>query len=222
MDSYLSDARVTIVCGHYGTGKTNLAINLALMSAAAGRDTSLLDLDVVNPYFRSSDSAALLAERGVIVHGPNLANTNLDTPSLSAAIGPTLRSRRWVIVDLGGDDVGATAFARFAGDLPPGYSMLYVVNRNRPEVSMPEGAVAMLREIESKSGARATGIANNTHLMGLTTPETVAESVDYAESVARLAGLPLLFTTVPRDLSKHFVGAPGILPIDVHVRVPWG
>ncbi|NLL94510.1 MAG: hypothetical protein GX224_01955 [Thermoplasmatales archaeon] len=99
--------------------------------------------------------------------------------------------------------------------------MLYVVNRNRPEVSTPEGAAAMLREIESRSGAVATGIANNTHLMGLTAPETVEGSIGYAESVAGLTGLPLVFTTVPRNLYGHFAGNPGILPIDVHVRVPW-
>ncbi len=222
MEIFLSDSRLTVVCGHYGTGKTNLAINLALMSASAGRKTTLVDLDVVNPYFRSSDSAAMLSSKGVTVHGPNYANTNLDTPSLSGSIEPALMTDNWVIVDLGGDDVGATAFARFSGDIPGDFAMLYVVNGNRPEVATPEKALAVMREIEAKAGAKATGIVNNTHLMGLTTRYTIEKSIGYAESVARMANLPLLFTTVPRDLSGSFEGMPGLLPIDTHVRVPWG
>lgn len=212
--------KLTIVCGHYGTGKTNLAINLAIAASEKG-DVTLLDLDVVNPYFRSSDYSEDLKQAGVTVHGPNFANTNLDTPSLSPAIDSALVSDAWVIVDLGGDDVGATAFGRYSGTLSGDYDMLYVINRSRPEVSTPEKAVRVLREIEARAGMKATGIVNNTHLKHLTDAGTIESSMGYADDVARLSGLPLLLTAVPSGLAADFDGVEGILPVDIHVKVPW-
>ena len=106
---------LTLVCGHYGTGKTNLSINLAVECARSGKDVVLVDLDIVNPYFRSSDYADVLKKENVRVVGPIFANSNADTPSLPAEMGTVLADEsKIVIVDVGGDDVGATALGRYA------------------------------------------------------------------------------------------------------------
>lgn len=213
--------RVTIVYGHYGVGKTNLSINLAIDCARAGEDVTLIDLDVVNPYFRSADYADLLTREGVRVIGPNFACTNLDTPSLPGAVPGFIEMGQRVIIDVGGDDAGATALAVYAeqiADADP--EVIYVVNRYRSLTTTPEDAVEVLREIEAKSHIPATCIVNNSHLKERTTSETIEGSIGFAERVSGLTGLPLLFTTVPRDaplLNK--IG--NIRKTDVYVKAPW-
>ena len=217
------ESRVTVVCGHYGTGKTNLSINLALDCARHGDDVSLVDLDVVNPYFRSADYADVLTENGVRVVGPNFANTNLDTPSLPAAVRSTIAEGSRVIVDVGGDDAGATAlgvYSKTLADAEP--DVVYVVNRYRSMITQANEAVQILAEIEAMSHLRATCIANNSHLKQDTTEATILDSIGFAEDVASATGLPLRFTTAPRSLDfSQFNKIPNIYPVDVLVRAPW-
>ena len=217
------ERRVTVVCGHYGTGKTNLSINLALDCAGRGEDVTLVDLDVVNPYFRSADYADALTERGVRVVGPNFANTNLDTPSLPAAVRTAVSEAPRVIVDVGGDDAGATAlgvYSRTLAEADP--DVVYVVNMYRSQTTCAEEAVGILREIEATSRLKATCVANNSHLKQETTEATVLDSVGFAEEVAAMAGLPLRFTTAPRGLDfSRLNKIPDIYPVDVLVRAPW-
>lgn len=221
--------RFTVVTGHYGCGKTNLSVNLALDLAAAGTAVTLVDLDIVNPYFRSSDYTALLESRGVRVIAPTFAGTTLETPSLSPAIASVFESAGAVILDVGGDDAGATALGRYADDIAAlDYDLLYVVNRYRNLTASPEEAAALLGEIEAASHLRATGVVNNSHLRGETTVETVLDSLDYARETATLLGLPLRFTTVPARLADHFSATPGeasfvehAYPVVTHVRTPW-
>ena len=166
-------APVTVVTGHYGVGKTNFALNLALDAAAAGYRATLADMDVVNPYFRSNEYRDLLEEAGVRLIAPVFghAGTSLDVPSvtgeLAVAAAEAYRDetgRTVVIVDAGGDDVGATALARFAPALAAGpYAMLYVVNAFRNLTQEPADAVAVLREIEAKSHLAATAVVGNSH-----------------------------------------------------------
>ena len=149
-------APVTVVTGHYGVGKTNFALNLALDAAAAGYRVTLADMDVVNPYFRSNEYRDLLEEAGVRLIAPVFghAGTSLDVPSvtgeLAVAAAEAYRDetgRTVVIVDAGGDDVGATALARFAPALAAGpYAMLYVVNAFRNLTQTSADAVAVLRD----------------------------------------------------------------------------
>ena len=217
------ERRVTVVCGHYGTGKTNLSINLALDCARNGEDVTLVDLDVVNPYFRSADYADVLTENGVRVVGPNFANTNLDTPSLPGAVRNVIAEGSRVIVDVGGDDAGATAlgvYSRTLADADP--DVIYVVNRYRSMTTHAEEAVQILREIEATSHLRATCVANNSHLKQDTSEDTVLDSIVFAEEVASASGLPLRFTTAPRDLDFSILNKiPNIYPVDVLVRAPW-
>ena len=218
--SFLTD-RVTVVCGHYGTGKTNLSINLAMDAADEGERVTLIDMDVVNPYFRSSDYAESLTEKGVRVIGPNFANSNLDTPSLPAAIGDAISEGERVIIDVGGDDAGATALGVYSRQLSEASpDVMYVVNRYRSQTTVPEEAVQILREIEGAARIRASCIVNNSHLKGLTTEETVLESVPFAERVSELTGLPIRFTTAPVgvDLLNKI---PIMYPVRVYVKAPW-
>ena len=217
------ERRVTVVCGHYGTGKTNLSINLALDCARRGEDVSLVDLDVVNPYFRSADYADVLTENDVRVVGPNFANTNLDTPSLPAAVRSTIAEGSRVIVDVGGDDAGATAlgvYCRTLAEADP--DVVYVVNRYRSMTTHADEAVQILTEIEAMSHLKATCVANNSHLKRETTEATILDSMGFAEEVASATGLPLRFTTAPRGLDfSQLNKIPDIYPVDVLVRAPW-
>ncbi len=209
---------VVVVCGHYGVGKTNFALNLAHDAAAAGAAVTLVDLDVVNPYFRSSDYANDLEVCGVRVIAPVFASrgTSLDVPSLTGAIAPAIEEAQaqaanegahgpsepfpahLVIIDAGGDDAGATALGRFSAALAAGsYAMLYVVNQRRNLTHTPQEAVSVLREIEAKSGLAATAVVNNTHLQKETDADVVERGIPFAEEVARTCGLPLACTTVP-------------------------
>ena len=215
------ERRVTVVCGHYGTGKTNLSINLAMDCARDGENVTLIDMDVVNPYFRSSDYAEELTALGVRVIGPNFANSNLDTPSLPAAIGDSITDGERVIIDVGGDDAGATAlgvYSRRLAEADP--DVIYVVNRYRSQTASPADAVEILGEIERAARIRATCIANNSHLKEYTVLDTVLESIPFAEEVSGLTGLPIRFTTVPVGIDP-LNKIPNMYPVRVCVKAPW-
>ena len=218
---------VTVVTGHYGVGKTNLAINLALDAREAGLEVRLADLDVVNPYFRSSDYRRLLEDAGVQVIAPRYAGTTLDAPAISGQVSAALdwargETGRLLLIDAGGDDVGATALGRFARGVDEGgYDLLYVVNRSRNLTHDPTEALSVLREIEDASHLRATAVANNTHLADFTDGEVLCRGASFAQEVALLAGLPLAFSAVPQNMLED-ADIPGVrYPVSVHVRKPW-
>lgn len=195
--------RIIIVCGHYGCGKTNFSLNLALDIAKQGRAVTLIDLDVVNPYFRSSDYQEVLKKNGVDVIAPVYAGTNVDTPALSPKIDTVLDSDNSsvLIFDVGGDDAGAFALGRYASKIKSeGYSFIYVVNKYRNLISTPELALGVLGEIMCACGLEPDCVVNNSHLQNLTTAETITEALDYGNEVARKLEVPLLCTTAPNKL----------------------
>ena len=198
-----------VVTGHYGTGKTNFCINLALDFAERYDTVTVVDLDIVNLYFRISDYTDLLAAHGVRVIAPVFAGTTVDTPSLSAAVFSAFEAPGAVVFDVGGDDVGATALGQFRCNIEPlDYDMLYVVNRYRNLTATPAEAINLLREIERASRLRATGIVNNSHLKAETTVETVLDSAGFAREVADELSLPLKCTTIPQKLAKELSRKP--------------
>lgn len=216
-----------IVSGHYGCGKTNLSLNLARSLSKKGGVT-LVDLDIVNPYFRSSDYPEWVKQLGIHLVAPQFAHSNLDIPSLPAEVQSVFeREEGTVIVDVGGDDAGATALGRFAPILQKrqgGYQMLYIINQYRPQTKTSEDAAQLLKEIEAASRLKATGIINNSHLQGLTRLTDVLSSLPFAEKTAGLLGLPLLATTLPSPLQSELPqeDIPGILyPVEVVVTAPW-
>lgn len=218
-------APITVLMGHAGVGKTNAALGLALAEAKAGRDVTLADLDVVNPYFRSSDYPELLRDAGVRLIAPVLARTTLDTPSLSgeldAVIGAVRRNpQRRLILDVGGDDDGATTVGRWSGMLrEAGAQVLYVVSAFRALTLTPEDAAAMLPSIEEHAHLRADGILNTSNMGDETTPADVKRGRAFATEVARLTGLPLVATVVPKVAASAAAAGDVVMPR--HVRLPW-
>lgn len=212
---------LTIICGHYGTGKTNFSVNLAVDAANAGKKVTLIDLDVVNPYFRSSDHKELLESLGIKVLAPSFANTNVDIPAVPGGLTAALDDGI-VIIDAGGDDAGATVLGGFYDKIRErDHDMWCVVNRYRSMVSDPVSSADMIREIEAASRLKVTGIVNNSHLKDQTTPEHILDSVSYAERTAELAGVPLICTTCPESICSG-VGKIGFLyHVVIYVKTPW-
>ena len=211
--------RVTIFAGHYGSGKTNIALNYARALARAGLRTCIADLDIVNPYFRTKDSAAALAEEGIGLVVSPFANSNVDFPALPKEIYALVADRSThVVMDVGGDDRGALALGRWTGDIlaEGDYDMLAVVNASRPLTRTPADAVATLREIEAAAGIPFTGVVNNTNLGQQTRPEDVAASVPYAQTVADTLGVQLRFTCCDRRIAAALEGkVPDLFPLDI-------
>ena len=191
--------RITVICGHYGCGKTNLTLNLALEAAGECQPVTVVDLDIVNPYFRSSEYGELLGEKGVRLIAPVFANTTLDTPTLPPEIYSVFEPQAGrVFLDAGGDDAGVTALGGLHAMLEEaGYDMLYVINRYRVLSQTPEETAALLGEIQAASRLRATGLVNNSHLGVETTLETLERALPFARKTAELTHLPLLYSTAP-------------------------
>jgi signal recognition particle receptor subunit beta len=189
--------KIIVITGHYGSGKTNFAANLALKLAEKGT-VSIIDLDVVNAYFRTADFKELFSERAdkqIKLVASKYANSSLDVPALGFDIRGAIKSSDFTIIDVGGDDEGARALGRYRDFLPEQeYDMLYVVNKSRLNTQKPEEALELLKAIEAVSGLKCTGIVNNTHLCAETTAEIIEASLPYAEEIAEKAGVPLLFT----------------------------
>lgn len=214
--------RLTVVTGHYGSGKTSLSLNLAAWAARGGQPVCLVDLDIVNPYFRAADSADRMARMGIRVIAPVYACTNLDIPALPAEIYSALENRRMtVILDVGGDDAGAAALGRFAPMITAEpYAHYYVVNARRPLTRAPEEAAAILREIEAAGHVPATAVVNNTNLGPETDAAVIEQSAPFAQAVAEQVKLPLAFTCVTREFAAA-VGLPDVFPVDIPSSFPW-
>jgi len=185
-------AKITLFAGHYGSGKTNIAINYA----RAARPCAIADLDIVNPYFRTKDSAASLAADGITLVVSEYANSNVDFPALPKEIYALVAESRRLIIDVGGDDRGALALGRHVDDIRTGgdYEMLAVVNAARPLTRTPDAAIEVLREIEEACHLPFTGLVNNTNLGRDTTVEDVLASGSFVAEIARQMELPLRFT----------------------------
>lgn len=214
--------RLTIVTGHYGTGKTEFSVNLALALAAEGERVTLADLDIVNPYFRSRERRSLLEGAGVRLIATSQACSDADVPALPAELFSVLEDRdiRGVL-DVGGDPSGARVLARYRSRLlGEDYQLLYVVNANRPEVRTVQGSAAYLQGIEAVTGLKCTGLVNNTHLCGETTPEEVRRGAALAEELSRKTGVPVIchaaetrFQERLRDLDPF--------PMEIRMKKPW-
>lgn len=218
---------ITVLVGHAGVGKTNVALGLALAEAEAGRMVTLADLDVVNPYFRSSDYSELLRGAGVRLIAPVLAGTTLDTPSLSgeldAVIGEAAAdSEQRLILDVGGDDDGATTLGRWSRMLRDAKAQVYyVVSAYRALTQDTEQAVRMLADIECHAHLRATGILNTSNLGDETNVEHVTHGRSFAHRVSELCGLPLVATVVPAVVGEVPVADEPIIVMPRYVRLPW-
>ena len=201
--------RVTLLAGHYGSGKTNIAVNLAMKRKSEGFDVTVADLDIVNPYYRTKDSEEELKAAGIPLISSPFANSNVDLPALPQELYRIVdETDTHMVVDIGGDDRGAYALGRFAQKLKDenDYEMILVINKYRPLTADEKDAVAIMKEIEEAGHLPFTAIVNNSNLGKETTAEDVLASVSYAEKMAKDTGLPLLLTTVREDLLPELTG----------------
>lgn len=198
--------RITIIAGHYGSGKTNIAINMAFELKKKYDNVAIADADIVNPYFRTKDSEKELSAAGIRLICSKYANSNVDIPALPQELySITDDSSLYAIMDIGGDDRGAYALGRFSSKIleEDNYEMLAVINKFRPLTMDAAAAVSIIREIEAAAKMRFTGIINNSNLGNQTTCEDVMSSLEYADAVSRELDIPVKFTSVKQELYEE-------------------
>ena len=193
----LSHKKIIIVCGHYGTGKTNIAVNLSVkLKEQTGLVYTLVDLDIVNPYFRSADNIKDLQNYGIDFIVPAFANTNVDIPAVPAEIYSVFTEKKHSVIDVGGDDNGAVVLGMFADKIKAfDYEMIYVVNKYRNMISGTESAVSLAGFIEKKSKLKITSVINNSNIGSMTTEKDILNSLDYAKEISEKLNVPLIAAT---------------------------
>lgn len=215
--------KITIITGHYGCGKTNFSVNLAVKAAAEGRSAAIVDLDLVNPYFRTADFRGMFEEKGIKMIAPDFANTNLDVPSIQFDVEQLVRSEDCLIIDVGGDDAGATALGRYAeaiSEFSNDIDMLYVFNQRRTLTASADETAVLMYEIETAARMRHTALVNNTNLGCETTADIINESAGYAAEIAAKTGLPLAFTTCPEEIAPR-LSRDDLFPVKIYVKPLW-
>ena len=217
----LNPKRVTLFCGHYGTGKTNIAVNYAFyLKRQLGKAVKIADMDIVNPYFRTKDSERELSEAGIELISPRYANTNVDLPALPAELyGLFEYTDSFAVLDIGGDDRGAYALGRFAPLIleENDFDNFYVANFYRPLTSTVEDTIEVMREIEAAGKIPFTGIVNNSNLGDETRPEDIIGKIPLADELAERCKIPVVMTAVKRDISVK-IGRDDVLPLDLQAK----
>lgn len=213
--------KINIVTGHYGSGKTNFSANLAVKLSEGGENVTVVDLDIVNPYFRSADFTELFDAKNIELVAPMYANSNLDIPAISFDLERIASEDGYLIVDVGGDDAGAIALGRYAeafSEFADETEMYYVVNCRRFLTQTPSAALELMYEIETAANMKHTAVVNNTNLLYETTKEVLEQSTGFAEEIAEKAGLPLAFTCVPLKIEAN---VPNPFPVEIYVKKIW-
>ena len=217
--------RISIFCGHYGSGKTNVAVNYALWLKEQGGEVSIADLDIVNPYFRTKDSIEVLLKNGVRLISSEYANSNVDVPALPAETYSLLHDKNLrAVIDVGGDDRGALALGRYSEAIENdgNYELFFVINKFRPLTRNGASTIEIMNEIEKACHMKFTSIINNSNIGDETTAEDVLSSIPYAEEVSRLSQIPVKMTTVKKSIYNELSGKiENLMPIELYVRQSW-
>ena len=217
----MNHKRLTLFAGHYGSGKTNIAVNYAIAMAGEGKKVCIADLDIVNPYFRTADSAQRLEAAGVTLISPQFANTNVDLPALPAEAYRLVQDKSlYGVMDIGGDDRGAYALGRYVPYIREenNYRMLFVANCCRPLTQTADEALEVMAEIEKACGLKFTDIVNNSNLGPMTDPAVLSESQAFITELCEKSGLPLYFTAVRADLAGKLSGIPNVFPLHLQEK----
>ncbi|WP_079507746.1 nucleotide-binding protein [Mesobacillus jeotgali] len=222
----MQGANITIVTGHFGSGKTEISINLAVEAEKLNQRVAVADLDIVNPYYRARDAREIFLEKGIELIAPAERLAAADLPIVPGELGRVIYSPDYrLIVDAGGDKDGATALGQFYNDwkdMKP--EVLFILNANRPYVSNLEGAIDTLKKIEKASRLKVTGIINNSNVGNETTDHDVKKGLQLSMELSKQLGVPLLYTVVPEHLSKAAVGIEAESPVKVisrYLKLPW-
>ncbi len=219
----MQSRRITLFAGHYGSGKTNIAVNYALYLKSLGDNVVIADLDIVNPYFRTRDSLEELSRAGIKLISSEFASSNVDLPALPQDVYSLLDKREEkAIMDIGGDDRGAYALGRYVDAIKEenDYEMLFVFNKYRPLTPDALSACEIMREIEAACNLKFAAIVNNSNLGECTTEDVVLNSLDCAEELSELSGLPVKMTTVTENLVNNLNGkVENLFPLNLQKKI---
>lgn len=221
----LNDKRLRFVIGHYGSGKTEFSVNYAVKLAKLGRKVAIVDLDVVNLYFRSREKKEYLQDLGIKVIGSSIDATAVDIPAISPEVVVPMQDKSYDgIVDVGGDPAGARTLGMYKEYLVEGqYDMFFVLNANRPETQTVEKVIEYLRKIEDTARAKVTGLVNNTHMLKSTTVDDVLRGQELAEEVSQVINIPIKYIScieeVAKKLPRNLKGE--IFPMKLYMREDW-
>lgn len=211
--------RVTLFAGHYGSGKTNIAVNYALWLKSQGKDVIIADMDIVNPYFRTKDSIDVLENNGIELISPEFANSNVDLPALPQEMYRVVQDRsKYAVLDIGGDDRGAYALGRYTPSIleENDYEMVFVANFYRPLTTTPEEALEVMQEVSLAAGIKFTAIVNNSNVGWETTADDILATNDKAIELSKLSGLPILFTTAEKQIAPFLSEKlENVLPLEL-------
>lgn len=214
--------RITLFAGHYGSGKTNVAVNYAVALSESGLAVTVADLDIVNPYFRTKDSEADFRERGIRFIASPYANTNVDVPALPSELYAVTEDKsRYAILDIGGDERGALALGRFAPAIleENNYEMVLVVNRFRPLTRTAEQVREVMEEIQCACGIPFSSFIDNSNLGEQTTADDILQGQAYRTEVAACTGLPLFAISAKRELCPALTSlAQPLLPLTLQSK----
>lgn len=216
--------RIQIITGHYGSGKTEYAVNLALHLAQERENVALADLDIVNPYFRSYEQAKRLEDAGIRVIVTSCGGI-ADIPAINPEVMSVFQQEKWTgVLDIGGDPIGARVLARFAPQLKTSdFDLLFVLNANRPETKDVESALQYMQGIEAECRQKVTGIVNNTHLCGETTAEEILKGARLAQELSERTSLPVIHHAVQRKFVEQVQDklSEPVLPMNIYMKKPW-
>ena len=219
----MESKRVTLFAGHYGSGKTNIAVNYALKLRADGKPVVIADLDIVNPYFRTKDSEKELTEAGIRLISSAFASSNVDLPALPQDVYSIVdNNTEYAVMDIGGDDRGAYALGRYADSIKKenNYAMVMVINMYRPLTRDVESTLEVMAEIEQACSMKFTAIVNNSNIGEETTAQDVLDSLEYAQKVSEATGLPVRLTTVDEKLYNNLYGkVENLLPLKLQEKI---
>ena len=216
--------RIQIITGHYGSGKTEYAVNLALQLAEKYENVALADMDIVYPYFRSYEQAKRLEDAGIRVIVTSCGGI-ADIPAINPEVLSIFQQEKWTgVLDIGGDPIGARVLARFAPQLKTeDFDLLFVLNANRPETKDVESALQYMRDIERECRQKVTGIVNNTHLCGETTAEEILKGARLAQELSERTSLPVIHHAVQRKFVEQVQDklSEPVLPMNIYMKKPW-
>ncbi len=194
--------RITCITGHFGSGKTEFAINYALALKELNLDVLIIDFDIVNPYFRTKDAQDFLKSKGIDVISPEFANLNIESPSLPPEVYSAFADKsKYVVFDVGGDEDGATALGFYHDYFKKeDYDMFFVLNERRLLTQNVADAEIIYNEIKQASRLNPTAIIDNTHLMQYTDSEVISNGIKLAENFASKVGLPIAYVTAAKTV----------------------
>ncbi|HEY5562362.1 MAG TPA: P-loop NTPase [Clostridiaceae bacterium] len=221
------ERRINIFTGHFGSGKTEVAVNFALKLAEANFKTSIVDFDIVNPYFRTADAKEELEKNNIWVILPMYANTNVDVPAIPSEIYALFQNKEYkAVLDVGGDDLGAKAVSRFREEIvSDDYDMFFVINTRRGMTDTVEKIMEMIALVEDSANIKVTKLINNSNLLEETTPEIILEGNEIIAQVSEKLGIPIAITAAMEDvmssLSRDQLSGSELLPMRKQIHLPW-